>query len=195
MGRPAKLADVEILDRATDLLWRDGCDAVSIRDLEAVLTVRAPSIYRRFGSRDHLIAACVDRYVDRVVRGRIRRHLDDAADPLAGLRTFFTSALEPFPCEHASRGCLLTTTAGQDAGRAPEILAAVRAGLDAIATAFRAALTRARDRGDLPEDADVDALAGRLLFAFEGLLVLARVGANGLDAGIAATFADLDRRP
>ncbi len=194
MGRPAKLADVEVLDRATDLLWRDGCDAVSIRDLEAVLTLRAPSIYRRFGSRDHLIATCVDRYVDRVVRVRIRRHLDDAADPLAGLRTFFTSALDPFPGEEAARGCLLTTTAGQAAARVPEIHAAVRAGLDAIGTAFAAALTRARDRGALPEGADVDALAGRLLMAFEGLLVLARAGATGLDAGIAATFADLDRR-
>ena len=192
MGRPPKLADAEVLDRATDLLWREGPDAVSIRDLEAALTLRAPSIYRRFGSRDHLIVCCVERYVERVVGGRIRRHLEAAADPLDGLHTFFTSALDPFPGEHRSRGCLLTITAGQAAASTPEILgAAVNTGFDAILDAFRVALVRARADGELPVDADVDALARRLLLAFEGLLVLARAGAPQLHAGVDATFADL----
>jgi AcrR family transcriptional regulator len=190
MGRPAKLADAEVLDRATDLLWREGCDAVSIRDLEVALTLRAPSIYRRFGSRDRLIARCVDRYVERVVRGRVRRHLEAADDPIEGLRSFFTSALDPFPGERGSRGCLLTTTSGQVAARAPEIRAALTTGFDAILVAFRTALTRGRDRGALAPDTDVDALARRLLMAFEGLLVLARAGAPELHASIDATFAD-----
>jgi hypothetical protein len=41
-------------DTTLDLIWRRGCDAVSIRDLENALDIRAPSFYRRFHSRDQL---------------------------------------------------------------------------------------------------------------------------------------------
>lgn len=57
MARPAKFEDLEVLDRASDLFWRDGCDAVTIRDLEAALDLRAPSIYRRFTTKDGLVPA------------------------------------------------------------------------------------------------------------------------------------------
>lgn len=191
MARPAKFDDAEVLDRATDLFWRSGCDAVSIRDLEVALDLRAPSIYRRFATKDQLIAACIDRYVDRVVGGRIRRFLDGTDDPIEGLRSFFTSVLEPHRGEASPRGCLLTVTASQAAFQTPEIRAAVTAGFDAIESAFRTQIERAQASGQLRDDVDVDATAMGLLVSFEGVLVLARSGADGLLAGTDVTFAAL----
>jgi len=174
--RPAKYDDTDLLDRSYELLWCDGCDAVSIRDLEQVLDLKAPSIYRRFHSRDELIARSVDRYVERVVAGRVRRHLDRADDPVAGLRSFFQSALDPAPGEARPRGCLLTLTAGQSAGDAPEVRAAVDAGLAAVEAALETQVRRASERGRTAPGTDVHALTSVLLLAFEGLLVLARAG-------------------
>jgi AcrR family transcriptional regulator len=182
--RPAKYDDIDLLDRSYDLLWRDGCDAVSIRDLEAALDLKAPSIYRRFHSRDELIARSVDRYVDRVVAGRIRRHLADADDPVAGLGSFFLSALEPAPGEPVPRGCLLTVTAGQAALSDAGVRAAVDAGLGSVESALRSQVVRARDLGRTGPGTDVDALAVVLLLAFEGLLVLARSGRPGLGVAV-----------
>jgi AcrR family transcriptional regulator len=182
--RPAKYDDSDLLDRSYDLLWRDGCDAVSIRDLEGALDLKAPSIYRRFHSRDELIARSVERYVDRVVAGRIRRHLADADDPVAGLRSFFLSALEPAPGESVPRGCLLTVTAGQAALSDAGVWAAVDAGLGSVESALRAQVVRARDFGRTGPGTDVDALAAVLLLAFEGLLVLARSGRPGLGVAV-----------
>ncbi len=191
MARPAKFEDVEVLDRATELFWRDGCDAVTIRDLEVALDLRAPSIYRRFTTKHHLIACCVQRYVDRVVRGRVDSILEASDDPVEGLRSFFTSVLEPFRDERGPRGCLLTVIAGQAAFHDPEIGASVRAGFEVLEAAFRVQLGRAQATGQLRDGIDVGALATGLLASFEGLLVLARSDADGLHAGIDATFAVL----
>ena len=191
MARPARFDDTEVLDRAADLFWREGCDAVSIRDLEAALDLRAPSIYRRFPTKDKLIARSIDRYVDRVVAGRIGRFLDGTDDPIQGLRSFFTSVLEPHRGERTPRGCLLTVTAGQTAFGDPGIRSAVAAGFDAIESAFRVQIERAKATGQLNAELDVEAAATFLLMSFEGVLVLARSGAGGLAAGIDATFAAL----
>ncbi len=191
MARPAKFEDVEVLDRATELFWRDGCDAVTIRDLEGALDLRAPSIYRRFTTKHHLIACCVDHYVDRVVRGRVHSILEASDDPVEGLRSFFTSVLEPFRDERGPRGCLLTVIAGQAAFHDPEIGASVTAGFEVLEAAFRVQLGRAQATGQLRDGIDVGALATGLLASFEGLLVLARSDADGLHAGIDATFAVL----
>jgi len=182
--RPVKYQDTDLLDRSYELLWRHGCDGVSIRDLERALDLRAPSIYRRFHSRDELIARSVDRYVERVVAGRVRRHFEGTADPVAGLRSFFLSALEPAPGELVPRGCLLTVTAGQSAADAPEVRAAVDVGLGAVESALATQVRRAADQGRTAPGADVDQLAGVLLLAFEGLLVLARSGRDDLGAPV-----------
>jgi len=184
MPRPAKYDDTELLDRSYDLLWRHGCDAVSIRDLERVLDLKAPSIYRRFHSRDGLVACSVDRYVERVVAARVRRHLARADDPVAGLRSFFLSALDPASGEARPRGCLLTLTAGQSAADAPEVRAAVDAGLSAVEAALEIQVGRAVDRGCTGPGADVASITTVLLLAFEGLLVLVRTGRSDLGPAV-----------
>ena len=94
MGRPAKTTDSDVLDITYALAWQRGCDDITIRDLEVALDIRAPSIYRRFHSRDELLAAAVDRYSDRVVGGRVRRYLENDSNPLEGIRGFFLSAVD-----------------------------------------------------------------------------------------------------
>jgi hypothetical protein len=67
----------------------------------------------------------------------------------------------------------------------------VAAGFDAIESAFRVQIERAKATGQLNAELDVEAAATFLLMSFEGVLVLARSGAGGLAAGIDATFAAL----
>ena len=53
MPRSTAFDDTDLLDASDDVLWPDGCDAVSIRDLETALGLKAPSLYRRVHSRAH----------------------------------------------------------------------------------------------------------------------------------------------
>jgi len=180
--REARYDDVALLDRSYDLLWRDGCDAVSMRDLEVALDLKAPSIYRRFHSRDELIARSVDRYVERVVGGRVRRYLAGAADPVAGLRAFFLSALAPAPGEAITRGCLLAVTSGQAACDDPAVRSAVDSGLAVLEEAFRTTVDAAAAQGRCAPGTDPGALATALFLAFQGLVLLGRAGRPGLHA-------------
>ncbi len=195
MGRPTKLQRDEVLKRATDLFWAKGSDAVSTRDIEATLGLRAPAIYRRFRSKHELLARCVDHYVDTVVAGRILRKLDDAIDPLHGLHDFFTSTLEPHGREARLRGCLLANTATHIDGQVPEVQAAIHRGWRLIDSAFRRQVARAQRAGQLDAHLEPDGLSQALLMSLQGLLTLVRAGATDLQPGIDAIFGLLGGLP
>jgi len=188
MGRPAKTTDSAVLDATYALAWRRGCDDVTIRDLEIALDLRAPSIYRRFRSRDELLAGAIDRYVECVVEPRVRRHLEDADDPLRGIRQFFLTVIDartgPAPVDPAGpRGCLLATTSQQASYAIPVIREAVDRGVARVEEALCAALDRARAAGYefAPPRRE---LARALLQGFLGVLMLARCDHRNLEPSV-----------
>lgn len=183
MGRPAKTTDTDVLDATYALAWERGCDDITIRDLEVALDLRAPSIYRRFHSRDELLAAAIDRYSERVVGGRVRRHLEDAADPLHGIRQFFLSAVDSTANPHMPRGCLVATTSQQASYGIPVIRDAVTRGVLAVEGALLTALDRAVAGGHRFTSPNRD-LARALLQGFLGVLMLMRCGHDDLEPGV-----------
>ncbi len=188
MARPPKTSDTALLDRAADLVWRVGADAVSIRDLEVDLDLKAPSIYRRFHSRTELISRAIDRYTDTVVAGRIARYFDDADDPVAGLHGFLSTARKPMPGEVHPRGCLLTVTAAQEVHGDPMVRASVDRGLRMIADGLRRTTLRLSASGRLRADMDHETAADLLFVGFEGLVTLARARIDGLDSMVDAVM-------
>lgn len=183
MGRPAKTQDSDVLDTTYALAWQRGCDDVTIRDLEVALDLRAPSIYRRFRSRDDLLAAAIDRYVECVVDVRVRRYLEGAADPLRGIRRFFLTAVEATGNPATPDGCLLATTSQQSSYAVPVIRDAVDRGIVRVEAALCSALDRAADAGH-PFDSPHHDLARALLQHFLGLLMLARCGYRNLEPSV-----------
>ncbi|MFB9318217.1 TetR/AcrR family transcriptional regulator [Cryptosporangium minutisporangium] len=155
------------------LFRRRGYHGASLRDVEEATGLHPGSLYRTFESKDGLFRAALDAYNDQVVQDRVRIHLLEPSDPVAGIRSFFTSAfetgLDPDP------GCLLTNTA-VESYIVPQAVSGVHRGLDAIESGFADALTRARALDLLPADLDVEESAARLLALYQGLLVLVRAG-------------------
>ncbi|MEM8813169.1 MAG: TetR/AcrR family transcriptional regulator [Pseudomonadota bacterium] len=194
MARPQKLKSDEVLDRASDLFWRLGCDGVSTRDLETALDLRAPAIYRRFSSKNELLARCIDHYVERIVATRIERVLENSADPILALHQFFVAMLEPHGDEPSLRGCLLTNTAAHRETQADEVRDALERGLALIEFAFESQIHRAVETGQLSRDTDAAALAKALFMSLQGLLTLVRAGTPDLKTGIDATFSMLTAR-
>lgn len=197
MGRPAKTTDTDILDVTYALAWQRGCDDLTIRDLEVALDLRAPSIYRRFQSRDELLAAAIDRYSERVVGSRVRRCLEEAHDPLRGIRQFFLIAVDPTTNPNMARGCLLATTSQQASYAIPVIGDAVTRGFATVEKALLAALDRAAARGHRFDSPNHD-LARALLQGFLGVLMLMRCGHDDLEPSVNVMLDSLlgaDRRP
>jgi len=184
MGRPAKTTDSDVLDATYTLAWQRGCDDVTIRDLETALDLRAPSIYRRFRSRDELLAAAIDRYVECVVERRVRRYLEGAGDPLRGVRRFFLTVTDAPVDPAGPRGCLLATTSQQASYSIPVIREAVDRGVARVEEALCAALDRAHAGGHEFASPHHE-LAKALLQGFLGVLMLARCGHGNLGPSVA----------
>jgi AcrR family transcriptional regulator len=173
VGRKQLWDQAEVLTSAMRLFRRRGYLGASLRDIEGATGLHPGSLYRAFESKDGLFRAALDAYNEQVVQGRVRVHLLEPADPVAGIRSFFTSAfetgLDPDP------GCLLTNTA-VESFTVPQAATGVRRGLDVIESGFADALTRARTLGLLSADLDVEVSAAQLLALYQGLLVLVRAG-------------------
>ncbi len=183
MGRPAKTRDSDVLDITYALEWQRGCDDVTIRDLEIALDLRAPSIYRRFRSRDDLLASAIDRYVECVVDVRVRRYLEGTGDPLRGIRRFFLTAVEATGDPATPDGCLLATTSQQSSYAVPVIRDAVDRGIVHVEEGLCSALGRAADAGHQFASPHRD-LAWALLQHFLGLLMMARCGYRDLESSV-----------
>jgi TetR/AcrR family transcriptional repressor of nem operon len=188
MGRPAKLEQDEVLKRATRLLWAKGSDALSTRDLEKALGLRAPAIYRRFPSKNDLLARCIDHYVDTVIAARVQRYLDGTDDPLQGLHDFFTSTLQPYDCKPPLRGCLLANTAAHANGQVPEVRDAIFRGWGVIDCAFQQQIARAQRAGQIDTDLEPGALSQALVMSLEGLLTIVRASDTDMRPGVDMIF-------
>lgn len=176
MPRPRAFHDSDILTRAMFAFWQHGYGGTQVRQLEQATGLRVSSLYNRFGSKENLFLEVLDHYLERVVRRRIRRYLNDE-DPVTGIRRFFETtyeylaeAREPFPL-----ACLLTNTALELAADNATVRARISAGMAEVEQGFAGALARARDTGQLPATTDTGAAARQLLLALQGVLVQSRL--------------------
>ncbi len=175
MGRQATWNEADLLGEAMAVFRRKGFAQTTVRDLEAATGLHPGSLYKAYGSKDGLFAAALRAYTKRVVEARIAAHLMREDDPLAGIRSFFTSTFE---CRtRPDPGCLVTNTAIEGFSLDAAARDEVRAGLARIERGLAGALERARTRGQVAPSANVGSLATRLLTLYQGLLVLVRSGA------------------
>lgn len=154
--------------------WRRGWSGTSIRDLEAALGLKAPSIYRRFGSKAGLARVVLDRYVDQIIGGRIERYLPDRGEPLDNVWRFLDSALVPPSDGDHLTGCLLTTTASEYPALAADLDDVMERGFRAIDVALARQFDRAADGGQLASGVDARSATASVGLAFQGLMVHAR---------------------
>jgi TetR/AcrR family transcriptional repressor of nem operon len=181
MGRAPKFGDDEILDRAMAAFWQGGWSQTSIRDLERELDLRAPSIYRRFGTKEGLGAAVVEHYVDRVVHRRVDKYLSGDGDPIDNITMFLERSLTQSGDGVRLRGCLLTTIS-LEAGHPDAPLAdALARGHAVIESGFRREVRRAVELDRLAAGVDPDAAAAMLTLVMQGLMALARGGSPPAD--------------
>lgn len=176
MGRPRKIDDEEILDRAMALFWERGWADTSIRDLEEALDLKAPSIYHRFGSREGLGAAVVEHYGDRVVRRRVAKYLSGEGDPLDNIARFLRLSVTQSRAGEQLRGCLLTTTSLEAVDPDEALRVALVRGFDLIEAGLRRELERADALGLLRAGIEVRAALSMLVLAMQGLMASARGG-------------------
>jgi TetR/AcrR family transcriptional regulator, copper-responsive repressor len=158
-GRPRAYQPEIALGKALDLFRKDGFAATSLDDLSAATGMNRPSLYGAFGDKRKLYIKSYQRYrAD--ARAAISDIFRDEMPIRKRLERIYAVALDIYLSGEAGpRGCFTVMTAASEAVADPEIRAMVLEGFSELDKAFASCFRLAREKGELPANADPAVLA------------------------------------
>ncbi len=184
---------IDLLDRAIELLRRNGYSATSTADLVEELDVNRKSMYAEFGSKLGLFEAALEHYDTHQLTDVLAplEHPDAGVDAIRAAFAGYAAASDGWA---RGRGCLLCNTAVERGPLDPEVGRHVRAYFERLTAAFRNALGNGRQAGDIPAAADLDRLASYLTVALVGVAasIRAEAPAHQIQAACAIATSVLD---
>jgi len=161
-----------IVAAAAALIHEHGVAGTSLDEVRVATATSKSQLYHYFADKSALVRAVIERQVEQVLQAQ-QPELD-SLDSIAGLRRWRDRVLALNEQNGCAGGCPLGRLASELADSDPVARAALADGFaswqDRLATGLRAM----RGRGELPADADPDALALGLLAAAQGGLLLAQ---------------------
>ncbi|GAB7188010.1 TetR/AcrR family transcriptional regulator [Kitasatospora sp. Ki12] len=188
-GRPPAFDRTEALSAATRLFWERGYEATSVTDLTTAMGMRPGSLYAAFGDKRSLFEEVVRRYGTSPVGAFAAVALTEEPTAYGAFARILREAAAIYPDPSHPAGCLVisaaTNVSAQDAG-IQDHLRELRNGNTRV---FAERLRRAREEGELPPEADPEALAGYLATVIQGMSQQARDGATAADLARTAELA------
>jgi TetR/AcrR family transcriptional repressor of nem operon len=174
MARPKSFDEDLVLDRAVQLFRERGFEATSMADLEAHLELGRQSLYNAFGDKHALYLKALDRY-QRRVSDTMLAELEAPDAGIGALRRWLESSVEALTATGARAGCLVVNSLVERPDDPPTV-ARCGSARRRVAAAVQAALTRAKSRGEISPERDVEGLTAMIVAHSYGLSVLARAG-------------------
>ncbi|MFZ4762202.1 MAG: TetR/AcrR family transcriptional regulator [Alphaproteobacteria bacterium] len=175
-GRPREFNIENALEIALRLFWQHGYEGVSIAALAEAIGIKAPSLYAAFGNKENLFWEAVRLYSDQAghiyhesFKKKTARAVAEAI--LKGEVDLVTQRDKPNGCLMI-QGALITSPESQKISTQMAKMIATAEGW--MADRFR----QAQKDGDLPKDADPQALACYIMTLNSGLAIQARNGAS-----------------
>jgi len=173
MGRPREFDFNDTLELAMQAFWAKGYEATSLDDLCTATGLGRSSLYATFGDKQSLYLSALEHYESAAVV-RIAAAISSRKSPLDGISSFINRIIEDIVAGPGRRGCFIGNCAAELARQDHTVASHVRQSMDRIQNTFRNGLAQARDEGQLPKNADVDALAAFLMSAIQGLRLVGK---------------------
>lgn len=172
-----------LLQHGLRLLLEHGYNHLGIETVLTQAGVPKGSFYHHFRSKEGFAFAVVDTYMQEVHGGLDACLDDDSLPPLARVRRFFELTKEKYRGE-GYLGCLLGGIGQELSGVSDRFRRKIEDCFSQIAARFAACFELAKERGELPPDADSRALADLLINCWEGAALRSRLWreASPLDA-------------
>jgi len=162
-----------IVQAAAQLVAEKGAVAMSLDDVGARAPASRSQLYHYFEDKADLIRAVVDA-TSTAILGAQDELLEGVTD-LPGIERWM-DGLVAMQVEREGRGgCPLGSLAGQIAERDPQARAALADGLNRWQQRIQASLETLQAHGELPAEADPEALAATILQLIQGGLLLTQV--------------------
>jgi TetR/AcrR family transcriptional repressor of nem operon len=163
-----------LLDVGLALLLEHGYNDLGVQALLEATGVPKGSFYHHFVDKEAFALAVIDQYMEGVHAGLHACLTDERVAPLARVRNFFAAVQQSYEAQ-GYMGCLLGGLGQELSGVSPVFRTKIAACLKVIADHLARCLELARERGELPKDADPAHLATLLVDCWEGAALRSRL--------------------
>lgn len=173
MARPREFDETAVLNAATDLFWKRGFEATSIRDLADHTGLTTASLYNAYGDKRALYKRVLERYAENALVG-CAQCLATRASGIRAIEAFFAALTKDTAADPDRKGCLVVNAGLESAPRDrqfKEIVAGVFRRLELL---FRDCALRGQADGTVTRAQSADDIARLLLSTMLGVRVLAR---------------------
>lgn len=174
MGRHREFDVDNALDAALRVFWQKGYEGTSYEDLTKAAGIPRPSFYSVFGNKEALFRKVLDRYYEHYMAFIPEAlGLPTSRDVAAHILYSAADLNTRYP-DHT--GCLAIHGALAGSDGAEPVRQALIDARSAGEGQLRERFERARTEGDLPENANPEALAAYLVAVLHGMGVQAKAG-------------------
>ena len=172
-----------LLDVGLPMLLEHGYNGLGIQTLLEAAETPKGSFYHHFKDKEDFALQVIDQYMQNVHAGLDQCLGDESRPPLERVRRFFETTRQSYEQE-GYLGCLLGGLGQELSGANAVFRLKIEACLSEIAERTATCLDEARQRGDLPADADARRLSSLLVDCWEGAALRSRLRGNAspLDA-------------
>ena len=177
MARIREFDPKEALEKAMLVFWQKGYADTSIDDLVVATGVSRYGLYGEFGSKHGLFLASLDHYQDTAVNAYFGI-VEKPGAAMAEITLYFDTLLNWYSQPAGKLGCLMCNSATEVAPHDKSVQKKVKGALERMANGFSAALTNAKQRGEIKADLDIRQAADFLTGVLLGASVMVRSGAN-----------------
>ena len=108
MARKKNYEDNDVIEKATELFWRNGYENTSMSLLESTMGINKFSIYSSFGSKQGVFLQSLRCYRNKLSPVVIK--LKHSNDGRAAIKQYFYDCLATYTDATCSKGCLMTNT-------------------------------------------------------------------------------------
>lgn len=158
-GRPRKTTPEKVLEQAMKIFWERGFDATSMNDIAQETGMAKPGLYTAFGDKEKLYQQAISHYFETFGKSSLDYLIHSPASLKTTLRTHLKE-IAAFLCDESNPGgCFVVNGVIDCAHKTGPLEEYTRFLNQKRREAFYMRLKRAKAEGELPDDADIDALA------------------------------------
>ena len=167
----------EVLTKAVNIFWLQGFKATSMQDLQDVMRVKRQSLYNAFNNKHDLYIEALKHYHRTVIINNFHPLFTDPS-PLKAIKSYFYQRVKDIDNSNVINGCFVTNSVAELGVCDEEVRAQTRHTLSYMESAFRSAIERGQQLGEISKKKDSKLLAILLLNNAQGLFVLGKSGTS-----------------
>lgn len=118
MARKKLYSEAAVIEKATNLFWRNGYEATSMQMLEKEMGINKFSIYASFGNKHGLFLESLKSYKSKV--NAIFEEFRNSNNGKEDIKTFFYNSVKICSEKGNEKGCLVTNTYNEFSGKEDE---------------------------------------------------------------------------